>query len=103
MANAGTIRPTSCATPSELRSGDLAWRSAHLVGICGSGMKALAELLTVRGWSVSGSDLNAGEGALASLSRRGLRIHSGHHGRFLAPQTDVLVYSPAVGPDNAER
>ena len=79
------------------------WRSAHLVGICGSGMKALAELLTGMGWRVSGTDHNPSETALASLSSRGLRIHSAHHGRFLAGGTDVLVYSPAVGPENVER
>jgi len=78
-------------------------QSAYLVGVCGSGMKALAELLSGMGWNVSGSDNNASEGTLASLANRGLRIHPGHQGRFLAKETDVLVYSPAVGPENAER
>jgi len=78
-------------------------QSAYLVGVCGSGMKALAELLSAMGWDVSGSDVNVSDGAAASLASRGLRIHPGHQGRFLAKETNVLVYSPAVGPENAER
>ena len=78
-------------------------QSAYLVGVCGSGMKALAELLSAMGWAVSGSDNNASEDTAASLTSRGLRIHPGHQGCFLAKDTDVLVYSPAVGPENAER
>jgi UDP-N-acetylmuramate--alanine ligase len=66
-------------------------------------MKALAELLSAMGWAVSGSDNNASEDTAASLASRGLRIHPGHHGNLLAKGTDVLVYSPAVGPENAER
>ncbi|HEY2252973.1 MAG TPA: UDP-N-acetylmuramate--L-alanine ligase [Planctomycetaceae bacterium] len=77
--------------------------AAYLVGVCGSGMKALAELLSAMGWNVSGSDNNASEGTAAALVSRGLRIHPGHQGRFLPKETDVLVYSPAVGPENAER
>src|SRR5262245_53064295 len=103
MANAGIIWPNTSISAADVRARELAWRSAHLVGVCGSGMKALAELLTSRGWSVSGSDINASEAAFGALSRRGLRVHPGHHGRFLAPKTDVLVYSPAIGPDNVER
>jgi UDP-N-acetylmuramate--alanine ligase len=103
MTITGTTRATIRSIPPEVRAKERLWRSAHLVGICGSGMKALAELLTGSGWAVSGSDNNASESAVAALSNRGLRIHPGHHGRFLAAKTDVLVYSPAVAPENAER
>jgi UDP-N-acetylmuramate--alanine ligase len=86
-----------------VRAPEAEWRSAHLVGVCGSGMKALAELLSAMGWSISGSDNNGSEAVVAALSRRGLRVHPGHHGRFLPEKSDVLVYSPAVGPENEER
>ena len=66
-------------------------------------MRALAELLTEMGWALSGSDNNASEPVVTALSHRGLRIHSGHHGRSVPDTTDVLIYSPAIGPDNAER
>ncbi len=103
MPNATPSWPATRPLPLELRAGERPWRSAHLVGVCGSGMKALAELLASSGWAVSGSDHNASEATVAALAHRGLRIHPGHQGRFLADQTDVLVYSPAVGPENAER
>ncbi|MFN0054629.1 MAG: UDP-N-acetylmuramate--L-alanine ligase [Planctomycetales bacterium] len=77
--------------------------AAHLIGVCGAGMKALAELLQGAGWTVSGSDLQASEATIASFARRGLRIHAGHERRFLPAETTVVVYSPAVGVDNPER
>lgn len=77
--------------------------SVHLVGVCGSGMRSLAELLAARGCTVSGSDLHASEATIAAFSRRGLRIHAGHQGRYLHADTDLLVYSPAVGRENPER
>ena len=79
------------------------FRSAHLVGICGSGMKALAELLIGLRWNVTGSDLECPTEKISSLQQRSLRIHQGHDARFLPPDTDVLIYSPAIGHDNPER
>ncbi|VAX40073.1 UDP-N-acetylmuramate--L-alanine ligase [hydrothermal vent metagenome] len=75
----------------------------HLVGVCGAGMKALAELLMERGCKVTGSDLAAESPSLASMQLKGLRFHSGHHDRFLSPHTDLLVHSPAVQAANPER
>ena len=103
MATAATFSATSRVAPLEVRAAAKRWRSAHLVGVCGSGMRALAELLTEMGWALSGSDNNASEPVVTALSHRGLRIHSGHHGRSVPDTTDVLIYSPAIGPDNAER
>lgn len=77
--------------------------SAHLVGVGGSGMKALAELLSSRGWRVSGSDQQIAPTMAAALSRRGLAIHRGHDRQNLPELADCLVYSPAVSPENPER
>lgn len=76
--------------------------SAHLVGIGGAGMKALAELAVGLGWSVTGSDLQQ-NAILEAMRQRGLRVHYGHQDAWLPPQVDVLVYSPAVSPENPER
>ncbi|MGH7130215.1 MAG: Mur ligase domain-containing protein, partial [Planctomycetaceae bacterium] len=78
-------------------------RRAHLVGIGGSGMKALAELLIGLGWQVSGSDVQPSGPVLQLMKNRGLRIHAGHHDRFLPRDADLLIHSPAVGPANPER
>ena len=78
-------------------------QSAHLVGICGTGMKGLAELLSARGVKVTGSDEQAPSSAmLRTMKKRGLRIHRGHHGPYLTPNVDVLVHSPAIPADNTE-
>lgn len=78
-------------------------RSAHLVGICGSGMQALAELLVGCGVRVTGSDLQEPSQAMQRMSQRGLRFHQGHDHGFVPTDVDAVVFSPAVGADNPER
>jgi len=78
-------------------------RSAHLVGICGAGMKALAELLDGQGWQLSGTDLAPATAAIEGLARRGLVFQQGHSAAHLPPDVECLVYSPAVGKENPER
>ena len=78
-------------------------RRAHLVGICGAGMNALASLLVDLGWSVSGSDLSPGESASHTLRSRGVDVHAGHDASFVPPQTELLIYSAAIPPHNPER
>lgn len=72
----------------------------HLVGIGGTGMSGIAEVLLNLGYKVSGSDLQANE-ATERLSRLGAEINLGHkkenvHG------ADVVVISSAIRPDNVE-
>ena len=87
--------------PLPLRPLDtLAGRRAHLVGVAGAGMRALAEVLLGRGWRLSGSDLSIG--SLEHLARRDVELHAGHDAAHLPPQTDVVVYSDAVSADNPE-
>lgn len=66
-------------------------------------MKALSELLTGRGWRVSGSDMQISAVKADMFLKRGLRVHQGHQAQFVDPDVDVLVYSPAVSPQNPER
>ncbi len=66
-------------------------------------MKALAELLTGLGWRVSGSDQQASNPTMIAMQQRGLRVHAGHHDGHVPEHADVVVYSPAVGPQNPER
>lgn len=64
-------------------------------------MSALATVLAVQGWRLSASD---GELRTAVvLPGTGLRVAPGHSPRYLPADTDVLIYSAAVGPDNNER
>lgn len=105
MLDAGMTQPSGKVASPEtpVRSSLTGVSTAHLVGICGAGMKALAELLAGRGLRVTGSDQQPTAPLLASMRRRGVRVHRGHAGTHLPPGTDVLIHSLAIGSENAER
>jgi UDP-N-acetylmuramate--alanine ligase len=72
----------------------------HFVGIGGSGMSGIAEVLLNLGYRVSGSDVaaNAATERLASL---GAGVAIGHAAEHVAG-ADAVVVSTAVKPDNPE-
>ncbi len=74
--------------------------AAHLVGIGGAGMRALAEVMADRGWTVSGSDLvvPADWGPRAGVRR----VFPGHSAAHLPERLDVLVHTAAVNSGNPE-
>ncbi len=78
-------------------------RRAHLIGVCGSGMKALAEFLLDAGWHLSGSDRQVPGPGVRSLVSRGLKFYRGHDARHVPSDADLVVYSPAVDEENCER
>ena len=82
---------------------DTSQPSAHLVGACGAGMRALAEVLLDSGWVLSGSDLTAPNAGVQNLIRRGFRFQQGHHSTNVPPAVQQLVYSPAIPIQNVER
>ena len=72
----------------------------HLVGVGGSGMSGIAEVLLNRGYRVSGSDLKL-TSVTQRLVERGARICEGHAPEHL-DVADVVVVSSAVKPNNPE-
>ena len=76
------------------------FRRIHFIGIGGSGMSGIAEVLLNMGFSVSGSDLKEGP-VLARLRGLGGTIHLGHAPENVAG-ADVVVRSTAVKEDNPE-
>lgn len=72
----------------------------HFVGIGGSGMGGIAEVLLNLGYRVQGSDLRANE-ATRHLARLGATIMIGHDAGHVE-QADVIVVSSAVPRDNPE-
>ncbi|HUI06696.1 MAG TPA: UDP-N-acetylmuramate--L-alanine ligase [Verrucomicrobiae bacterium] len=76
-------------------------RRVHLVGIAGCGMSGLARLLLQQAHAVTGSDV-ALNGTTKELQKLGARIHSGHAGRNVSEDTELVVYSSAVSSDNVE-
>ncbi len=72
----------------------------HFVGIGGSGMSGIAEVLLNLGFSVSGSDL-ADNAITQHLKALGASVHQGHLASNLNA-ADVVVVSTAVRDDNPE-
>jgi UDP-N-acetylmuramate--alanine ligase len=72
----------------------------HLVGIGGSGMSGIAEVLLSSGYAVSGSDLKA-TAVTERLRKLGATIHEGHHAESVHG-AHVVVISSAVGHNNVE-
>ncbi|MFL6672166.1 MAG: UDP-N-acetylmuramate--L-alanine ligase [Massilia sp.] len=75
-------------------------KNIHFVGIGGSGMSGIAEVLLNLGYKVSGSDLssNAASQRLAGL---GARVHIGHSADNVIG-ADAVVTSTAVNESNPE-
>lgn len=75
-------------------------RQIHMVGIGGSGMRGIAEVLLNLGYAVSGSDLQPGSSTLR-LTDLGARIFSGHAAANVRG-VDVVVISSAIPESNPE-
>ncbi len=76
-------------------------RHIFMVGIGGSSMSGLAEILLKQGARVSGSDSSASH-AVERLRAMGAEVFVGHRAENLG-SPDFLVYSAAISADNPER
>ena len=72
----------------------------HFVGVGGSGMSGIAEVLLNLGYTISGSDLSDSV-TLKRLATLGIRTHVGHSADHIAG-ADAVVTSTAVQADNPE-
>jgi UDP-N-acetylmuramate--alanine ligase len=72
----------------------------HFVGIGGSGMSGIAEVLLNLGYAVQGSDLKHGE-ATERLQQLGARVMLGHRAENV-DGADVVVVSSAINAANPE-
>ena len=72
----------------------------HMIGIGGSGMCPLAEILHTKGYELTGSDNNEGD-TLNRVRKLGVKVFMGH-----SPQNvhgaELVVYSAAISKDNPE-
>ena len=72
----------------------------HFVGIGGTGMSGIAEVLSNLGYQVSGSDIKASP-VTERLQKAGVRIFIGHNAENIN-QVEVVVTSTAVNKHNPE-
>jgi UDP-N-acetylmuramate--alanine ligase len=75
-------------------------KNIHFVGIGGSGMSGIAEVLLTLGYNVSGSDLGA-NAVTQRLTDMGATVHLGHAETHIG-NADAVVTSTAVKADNPE-
>ena len=75
-------------------------RRLHFVGIAGSGMSGIAEVLLTLGYEISGSDLQS-NAATAHLVEQGATVYRGHAAAYVEG-ADAVVVSSAVTADNPE-
>ena len=73
----------------------------HFIGIGGSGMCPLAEILRSEGYELSGSDMNEGE-TLDRIKSYGIPVFMGHDAKNIEG-AELIVYSAAIKENNPER
>src|ERR1044071_6505958 len=76
------------------------YQQIHFVGIGGSGMSGIAEILLNLGYRVTGSDQRRNE-AIERLEQLGAKVFIGHEASHVEG-AHVIVYSSAVSRDNIE-
>lgn len=75
-------------------------KNIHFVGIGGSGMSGIAEVLLNLGYTVSGSDIGS-NAATERLAQLGAKVSRGHEAAHIEG-ADAVVTSTAVKADNPE-
>jgi UDP-N-acetylmuramate--alanine ligase len=75
-------------------------RHIHFIGVGGSGMSGIAEVLLNLGYTISGSDLSDSS-TLRRLASLGIQTHVGHSAENVKG-ADAVVTSTAVKADNPE-
>ena len=74
----------------------------HLLGICGTGVAALAGILQEQGYRVSGSDEHAYPPMVTLLEGLGIRVQNGYAAANLNPRPDLAVVGNVIRRDNPE-
>ena len=73
----------------------------HFIGIGGISMSGLAELLCSKGFRITGSDSHESD-ITDHLETLGIKIYYGQRPENIAEDTDLVVYTAAISPDNPE-
>ncbi len=75
-------------------------KNIHCIGIGGSGMSGIAEVLLNKGYAISGSDRGEND-ATRRLQSLGAKVYQGHDAANMN-HADVVVVSTAIARDNPE-
>lgn len=76
------------------------YQKIHFIGIGGTSMSGLAELMMDKGFQVSGSDREPSK-YTRHLESKGLKVQYGQSAQNIKDQ-DLFIYTDAIGPQNPE-
>lgn len=77
-------------------------KNIHIMGICGTGMAAMAGMLQKSGYSVQGSDSHVYPPMSDFLDNLGIRIFDGYHPENLDYQPDLVIVGNVITKINPE-
>ncbi len=77
-------------------------KTVYFVGIGGIGMSALAQMLSSQGVQVAGSDREPSP-VTELLEAKGITVNIGQKAEQVSADTEMVIYSDAVPPENPER
>ena len=75
-------------------------KRVHMIGIGGSGMCPIAEILSSKGYIISGSDNNESD-PLKRVIKMGAKVYMGHDAQNI-DGAELVIYSAAISADNPE-
>ena len=76
-------------------------KKIHFIGIGGVGVSAIARMARLKGIKVTGSDISTNH-MTERIKKIGGKVFIGHKKENLSPNTNMVVYSPAITEDNPE-
>ena len=74
----------------------------HFIGICGTGMAALAGMLKQRGHNITGSDLNVYPPMSTFLEQQQIPVYQGFDAGHLQPHPETVIVGNAMSRGNPE-
>ncbi|MBC7794171.1 MAG: UDP-N-acetylmuramate dehydrogenase, partial [Clostridia bacterium] len=77
-------------------------KDIYFIGICGTGVGALAGLLKAQGHHVRGSDVHSYPPMSDKLREWGIPVIEGHDAKNLDPQPDLVIIGNVVRATNPE-
>jgi UDP-N-acetylmuramate: L-alanyl-gamma-D-glutamyl-meso-diaminopimelate ligase len=101
MPSIRTSSSAACLDP-ELNRFPEKIRHVHLMGICGTGMGALAGILKCAGYEVTGSDQHVYPPMSDFLERSGIPVCAGYAAANLIPRPDLVVVGNVITSSNPE-
>lgn len=86
------LDPQLNTAPNDIR--DI--RHIHIMGICGTGMAAIAGMLKESGYKVTGSDQNVYPPMSDFLAQAGIEVMQGYVPENLAPRPDLVIVGNVI-------